>query len=83
MHDAQVVGGHLAVLEGPRQRDVLLCDEAHGDAAADGLVEEGANLLRGHVSRAFLEATGDESTLALEGKRSNAHPFAIVGMSLA
>lgn len=55
--DPVVILQVAALLEGTRDRDVLLRDEAHGDAVADGLVEEGANLLRSQVAGTFLEAT--------------------------
>ena len=45
----------LRVLQRARQHDVLLRDEPHGDAVADGGVEEMADLFRGHVLGAFLK----------------------------
>ena len=45
----------LWVLQRAGQHDVLLRDESHGDAVADGGVEEMADLFRGHVLGAFLK----------------------------
>ena len=45
----------LWILQRAGEHDVLLRDEPHGDAVADGGVEEMADLFRGHVLGAFLK----------------------------
>jgi hypothetical protein len=42
---------------------VLLRDEPHGDAVADGGVEENADLFRGHVLDAFLKPAPKENNV--------------------
>jgi hypothetical protein len=47
---------------GVGKRDVLLCDETHGDPVTDGPVEEVGHLRGGHVCGTFLETSEEGYT---------------------
>ena len=55
VHDAEMITLSVAVREVPRNSDVLLRNEAYRYAVPYSIIQELADLLRGQVSRAFLE----------------------------
>jgi hypothetical protein len=73
----------LFPLERPRDGNMLLCNQTHGNSVPYGAVEEDTNISARHVSQTFLEACKSVRPAYEERERRDGYPLAMSGMSCA